>query len=138
MALATGGGAIWIAQFMAGTVTRIDPATLRTTATIHLALPKPIVAAGRRLYGFLPSGISVGGGKVWVSIARGLIAEIDARSARVVAMVPSPSEETHTTTDRHGTWVAEDLGGVGFLGPGRNRLTIRSSRKRAKPSTSST
>jgi hypothetical protein len=123
VALARGDdGAIWIDHFTAGTVTRVDPATGGTTATVHLALPRPIVAGGRRLYGFLPSGISAGDGKVWVSTARGWIAEIDQRSARVVAMVPTPSEDTDTTTDRHGTWVAEGLAGVGFLAPGRHRL----------------
>jgi hypothetical protein len=39
-------------------------------------------------------------------------------------MVRTPSEESSTTTDREGTWVAEDLGGVGRLTPGAKRLTI--------------
>jgi hypothetical protein len=134
VALATGSdGAIWIAHFNAGTVTRVEPRYLTTTATIHLALPRPIVAGRRRLYGFLPSAISVGGGRVWVSTARGWIAEIDERSARLVAMVPSPSEETSTTTESHGTWVAEDLDGFGRLAPGSDRLAIHALSQAGQP-----
>jgi hypothetical protein len=120
-ALTLGAGAIWIAHFAAGTVTRVDPRTGRTSATIHLALPQPVAAGDRR---FLPSGISFGAGMVWVSTARGQLAVISARTSRQVAMVPSPSEETHTTIAGHRTWVAEDLAGIGIIAHEAHRLTI--------------
>ncbi len=40
-------------------------------------------------------------------------------------MIRTPSEDNATTTDRHGTWVAENLDGVGWLAPHRTHLRIR-------------
>jgi hypothetical protein len=54
--LTGGDGAIWIAHFATDEVTRIDPQTGRTTATIHLETPKPYTTSGDRR--FRPSGIS--------------------------------------------------------------------------------
>jgi hypothetical protein len=147
-ALALGYGALWIAHFRTGAVTRVDPANGRTTASLQLTLPRPIVVVGNgesgrrghdaapcspvacsdprvyRLYAFLPSSIRTGGGEVWVSTARGWIAEIDPRTSKLVAMVPSPSEDNATVAESHGTWVAEDLDGVGFIEHGSRRLTL--------------
>jgi hypothetical protein len=120
-ALTLGAGAIWIAHFATDMVTRVDPRTGRAGATINLALPQPLATGDRR---FLPSGISFGAGMVWVSTARGQLAVISARTSRQVAMVPSPSEETHTTVAGHRTWVAEDLAGIGFIAHDAHRLTI--------------
>jgi hypothetical protein len=120
--LAIGGGAIWIAHFVSGTITRVDPQNGRTTATTRLVLPVPVVRRDRR---FLPSSISVGAGRVWVSTARGWIAEIDQRTSRLVAMLRTPSEDNATVVRRSGTWVTEDLGGLGFAAPGTHRLSIR-------------
>jgi hypothetical protein len=121
-ALAIGGGAIWIAHFLSGTVTRVDPRNGRTTASVRLVLPVPVSPHDRQ---FLPSSISVGAGKVWVSTARGWIAEIDQRTHRLVAMLPTPSEDNTTVVGAAGTWVAEDLLGVGFAAPGAHRLHVR-------------
>jgi YVTN family beta-propeller protein len=54
VAVATGGGAVWVAMSDAGSVARIDPRTNRVTATI---------AVGHR-----PQGITVAGGLVWVTV----------------------------------------------------------------------
>jgi streptogramin lyase len=127
-ALAVGDGAIWIAHVITGTVTRVDPANGHTTATIHLALPRPLIehtpSGIRRDRQFLPSAISFGAGEVWVSTARGWIAVIDPRTGRLAATVPSPSEDNATIAASHGTWVAEDGGGVGFIPHGTGQLAI--------------
>jgi sugar lactone lactonase YvrE len=129
VAIAPGDGAVWVAHFLTGEVTRINPRTGRSTAAITLHLPVPIVThvgtTVRRYRGFLPDGISYADGYVRVSTARGWVAQINARTGKLVSMVASPSEATSTTTDSHGTWVAEDLAGVGFLAPHRHLLAIR-------------
>jgi hypothetical protein len=138
-AIAPGGGAVWVVHFLSGEVTRINPRTGRATAALTLHLPVPIVThvgtTVRRLRGFLPDGISYADGYVRVSTARGWVAQINARTGKLVSMVASPSEATSTTTDSHGTWVAEDLAGVGFLAPHRHRLVIRPIKLAGEPLT---
>ncbi len=125
----SGEGSLWVAHFLSGEISRIDPLNGRATAALRLKLPAPIVThlrnVVRRDRKFLPSGISYGNGDVWSSTARGWTAEIDARTGRLVAMIASPSEATSTATDGHGTWVAENLGGIGSVAPNRHRLVIR-------------
>ncbi len=120
-ALAVGAGVVWLAHFNTSSVTRLDPRSGRTTATIHLVLPRPVIRNDRR---FLPASISVGGGAVWVSTARGQIAEIDPRTLRTEAMVRSPGEQANMIAGRDGTWVAENLAGLGVIGPGGHQLAI--------------
>ncbi len=121
-AFATAGHSVWVARALSGEITRINPADGRTTARIDLRLPVPVARHDRR---FLPENLSYAGGYVWASTARGWIAQIDARTGKLVHMVRTPSEDNSTTTDRYGTWVAEDLDGVGLLAPHRARLRIR-------------
>lgn len=113
--IAAGDGAIWLAHFYSGEVTRIDPQTGHATASTGLKLPKPIDAAGDRQ--FLPSAISFSNGRVWVSTARGWTAEINPRTGRVVRMAYSSSEATSATTAAGLTWVADELDGVGTFTP---------------------
>jgi YVTN family beta-propeller protein len=54
VAIATGAGAVWTANHDSGTVSKVDPATGRLLATIHV--------------GGEPSGIAVGDGRIWVTI----------------------------------------------------------------------
>lgn len=122
IAFTIAGRSIWVAHFVSGEITRIDPANGRITARIDLRLRKPIAGHDRE---FLPDSMSFADGYVWVSTARGWIAQIDARTARLVRMVRTPSEANATTTDRYGTWVAEDLDGVGLLTPGTRRLKLQ-------------
>jgi hypothetical protein len=116
------GHSVWVAHVLSGEIARIDPATGRTVGRFDLRLPIPVARHDRQ---FLPENLSYAHGYVWASTARGWLAQIDARTGRLVRMVRSPSEETSTTTDRHGTWVAEGLGGVGRLTPGAKRLTTQ-------------
>jgi hypothetical protein len=75
-AFALTSSGIWVAHFITGDVTRLEPASGRITATVPLRLPAPIVRHDRS---FLPESLSAAEGRLWVSTARGWLAEIDAR-----------------------------------------------------------
>ncbi len=120
---AIGDGALWIADFWAGTVRRIDPATGRATLTVALRLPRPVARGDRR---FLPDSISVGRASVWVATARGWLADVDPRSGRVVSMTLAPADVTgDVAAGRDAVWVAESSLGVGVLRSPARRLTLR-------------
>ncbi len=108
--LTSGNGQLWLAHFATGTVTRVNPQTGQTTATIELKLPTAIAPGDRR---FLPSGMSFAAGTVWVTTARGWTAAIDPRSATLDRMIRSSSQATSVTTSGGLTWVADELSGVG-------------------------
>lgn len=114
------GSDVWVAQ-RSGEVVRINPVTGRTVARLRLLLPVPVTPHNRV---FLPDNLSSAHGYVWVSTAWGWLAQINGRTGRLVQMVRTPSEDNSTTTDRQGTWVAEDLGGLGRLAPRARRLRI--------------
>jgi len=121
-AFAIGGGAIWLTHFNLGSVSRVDPRTGHTTQTVSLALPTPIVAGDRQ---FLPVNISAGAGSVWVSTARGWLAQIDPDSSRVVRMVHAPFDVTgQVVVSPDATWVAENSLGVGVMRAGSRRLKL--------------
>jgi streptogramin lyase len=121
-AFAVGDGAIWIAHFWAGTVSRLDPRTGRTTLTSSLELPARIGPGDHR---FLPSSIGVGAGAVWVATARGWLARIDPRSGHVVSMVRAPLDATgQVVVGRHAAWVAESSLGVGVVRSASRRLKL--------------
>jgi hypothetical protein len=121
-AFTTAGHSVWVAHAMSGEITRINQTNGRTTARVDLRLPVPVAGHDRR---FLPENLSYANGYVWASTARGWIAQIDARTGKLVHMVRTPSEDNSTTTDRYGTWVAENLDGVGLQSPHAVRLRIR-------------
>jgi hypothetical protein len=119
-ALASGDGAIWITHQTTDQVARIDPRTGQTTATIHLRLAHPITTNGWRR--FVPSAISFGAGRIWVSSGFGFLAEINPRTARLTRIVTTGSEATSTATAHGLTWVADELDGVGTFTPGSTRV----------------
>jgi streptogramin lyase len=90
--LAAGEGAVWAIDFTAGTVSRIDPATNRVSATIHLELPFAVCTNCPDARAFLPIGIAVGEGRVWVDTDRGAVAEIDPATNKVVRYFRLPGE----------------------------------------------
>jgi hypothetical protein len=101
----------------------MDPHTGRIAQTISLTLPTPVAPGDRR---FLPSSMSAGRGVVWVGTARGWLAQIDARSGRVLSMVRAPFDATgRIVVGPHGLWVAESVLGVGFVPRSSARLTVR-------------
>ncbi|MGI8715368.1 MAG: hypothetical protein ACR2NR_19745 [Solirubrobacteraceae bacterium] len=121
-AFAIGDGTLWIVDFYAGSVRRVDPRTGRTIQTISLPLLKRFGSDGRR---FLPSNISAGRAAVWVASARGWLAQIAPRSGRVVSLVRAPFDATgHVVVGAHGTWVAESSLGVGVVRPGDSHLKL--------------
>ncbi len=121
-AFALAAGGLWVAHFKSGDIDRLNPVTGRVSAQLRLQLPSPIVRGDRR---FLPTSLAAAGGRLWASTGRGLLAEIDLGQARLLRLVRTPSEDNATTTDGHGTWVAEDLDGVGWLAPQHRHLIVR-------------
>jgi hypothetical protein len=121
--LTGGDGAIWIAHSATDVVTRINPQSGQTTATIHLELPKPITTSGDRR--FVPSGINFGAGHVWVSTWRGWTAEINAARPRMARMVWTSSQVTNATTAAGLTWVADELAGVGTFTASSNHVSVQ-------------
>jgi len=115
------GGGLWVAHFLSGDVARLNAVSGHVTAGLQLRLPRPVAGQDRRFF-FMPVNLDPAGNHVWVSTARGWLAEIDAHTAKLVRMVSTPSEENVNTTDRYGTWVAEDLDGFAVLALGAKRL----------------
>ncbi len=92
--VAVGEGAVWTVAFPDGVVTKIDPTSLDAVASTQLSLPRPIAPDAADAMAFLPSGIAVGEGAVWVSTARGYLAEIDPEAVerrRIIALPYSPA-----------------------------------------------
>src|SRR3954468_16643297 len=72
--LADADGSVWVANFLSGTVQRIDPATNRVVATVRI--------------GGQPYGLAVAPGAVWVgNNAREDVARIDTATNAVVGRV---------------------------------------------------
>lgn len=119
-ALTAGDGAIWLAHPYSGDVSRMNPETGRSTASVPLTLPRPVTRAGDRR--FFPFSVSYSSGRVWASSARGWTAEIDPSAARLVRMAYSSSEATSATTAAGVTWIADELDGVGIWTAGTNHV----------------
>jgi hypothetical protein len=119
-ALTGGAGALWVAHADTGEVSRVNPQTGQTTATIHLQLPKAITTSAWRR--FEPLGVTFGAGRVWASSPFGYVAEIDSRTARPERIVFTSSEVTSATTGGGLTWVADELDGVGTFAAGSNHV----------------
>jgi DNA-binding beta-propeller fold protein YncE len=104
------------------TVDRLDPRSLRVTATVSLPASATLVTSGR-VTPIRGLAAGSGGGVIWVSVANsaaGLV-RIDAASARVVATVPVAGVGPAAVSDEGsaaGVWVV-CCGGETFLGPSR-------------------
>jgi DNA-binding beta-propeller fold protein YncE len=116
--LAASRAALWVSHDT--TVDRLDPRTLRVTATV--ALP-PVVTVATSGSVIPIRGLAAAGDAVWVSVANsaaGLV-RIDAAAARVVAALPvaavAPAAVSGTGSAA-GVW-AVCCGGETFLGPSR-------------------
>jgi hypothetical protein len=109
--LTSGAGALWVAHFDTGDVSRISAQTGRVTATTHVQLAKPISTNGYRR--FEPASISFGAGRVWAADGLGYVAEINPGTARLERIVFTSSEATSSTSAAGLTWVADELDGVG-------------------------
>ena len=121
-ALTGGAGAIWVAHFDTGDVSRINPQTGMATATTHLKFTEPIATNGSRR--FEPSAISFGGGRIWASDGLGYVAEINPGPARLERIVFTSSEAPSSTSAAGLTWVADELDGVGTFAAGSDHVAV--------------
>ena len=110
-AVAVGAGSVWLADDLAGTITRIDPVSGVATATITV--------------GHAPSGLAVGEGAVWV--ADGLdnaVFRIDPVSNEVSATVPVGDSPRGVAVGAGAVWVANSRDGtVSRIDPRTNDVT---------------
>jgi DNA-binding beta-propeller fold protein YncE len=118
--LVAGRAALWVAHDT--TVDRLDPRTLRVTATVELP-PVVTVATSGSVIPIRGLAASPTGDAIWVSVANsaaGLV-RIDAASARVVAALPVAAvgpAAVGGAGGAAGVWVV-CCGGETFLGPSR-------------------
>src|SRR5438093_2305234 len=115
--MAVGDGAVWIANFATGTVTRVDTGTNRIVATIPLTLPFDVAP---RDDAFLPLHVAVGEGAVWVDTARGAVARIDPRTNEVLTKVVASKGGDilgEMAVAEGAVWVAEGVDGLIRLDP---------------------
>ncbi len=96
--IAVGTSGVFATEFWRGTVRRLDPRTLRLSATLHLKLPFFITTSTVRDDAFLPEAIAVGGGGVWVATARGALARTDPHLRHVLAMLRLPGDAFQAIT----------------------------------------
>lgn len=118
--LVANGAAVWVAH--GTTVERLDPRTLRVTATTELPAIATAVRSGvsRPVRGL---ATTTAGDVIWVSLANPIagLVRIDAASARVVAVLPVASvgpAAVSSAGSAAGVWVV-CCGGETYLGPGR-------------------
>jgi YVTN family beta-propeller protein len=97
--VAAGDGAVWVANYNEGTVSRIDPATRAVVQTIQV--------------GTTPSGIAVGAGAVWVTNNYGqTVSRIDPAVDRVVQTIPVGNAPTGVAVGDASVWVANSSDGT--------------------------
>ncbi|HYB28103.1 MAG TPA: BTAD domain-containing putative transcriptional regulator [Solirubrobacteraceae bacterium] len=97
--LAAGDGAVWVADYNQGTVSRVDPSTGAVAQTIQA--------------GTTPSGIAVGAGAVWVTNNYGQsVARIDPTVNRVVETIPVGNAPVGVAVGYGSVWVANSSDGT--------------------------
>ncbi len=122
-AVAVSANSVYALDFWRNTVRRLDPVTLRTTATLKLVLPFEVVPGDDA---FLPFDVAVDKNGLWVSTARGALARLDLGVTRVLGMVSLPGKATgELAVGRGGVWLAESLLGVYRIDPTTNRVVAR-------------
>lgn len=125
-AIAVAQGGVYATDFWRDTVRRLDPRTLRVTATLQLKLPFFIVTSTRRDNAFLPEQVAVGDGSVWVASDRGALARADPHLRRLTAMVRLPSDAFQAIATAPGTvWLSESLLGLYRVSAKTNRVVAR-------------
>ena len=91
--LAAGHGGVWVTNYEAGTVSRIDASTHAVVDTIPV--------------GTVPTGIAVGAGNVWVANNTGqTVSRIDPTVNRVVQTVPIRSPPNGVAVGDGSVWLA--------------------------------
>ena len=120
-ALDFGAGAVWVANYGSGTVTRIDPSTNKASVPIEV--------------GDSPEDVSVGEGGVWVSNAFGALTRIEPRSNEVADEPIQLGADPYALAAGGGSvWVASGLQGtVTRVDPEFNRVVGRPIRVGSTP-----
>ena len=119
--VAFGEGAVWVAHFETGAVTRLDPDDPDAQAQVTPELPFDVGSGADRRQ-FVPADLKVGFGSVWMSTARGAVARISADGSRVEAVVElSPGSPGEITIGEDAVWVAEFNHGLTRIDPGTNQ-----------------
>jgi YVTN family beta-propeller protein len=94
LSLAAGDGAVWVANYEAGTVSQINTSTRAVVDTIPV--------------GSLPTGIAIGAGMVWVADNTGeSVSRIDPVADRVVQTIPIGSPPNGIAVGEGSVWVAD-------------------------------
>ena len=108
--IAASPGAVWVAHWHTGDLSRVDPETGEVTSTISPQLPFD-VGAGPDSRRFVPGALAIADGSVWMLTARGAIAQVDAASGELVAVhtightVPGAM-----AVDGQGVWITQSAG----------------------------
>jgi YVTN family beta-propeller protein len=111
-ALATGAGALWVADELDGTLTRVDPARRRIVARVKV--------------GRMPTAVAAGAGGIWVAnTGDGTVSRVDPKSDRVVATFRVGSAPRGLAVGVGAVWVATTGDGrVRRIDPATGRITI--------------
>jgi DNA-binding beta-propeller fold protein YncE len=120
--IASSPDAVWVTSAADGTLTRIDPSSLRPE--------KPPLRLGRGV-----SGVAVGNGSVWVSSPRtGQVLRVDADSGSVLARIDVGGRPGAIVYGGGRLWVADDAGsGVIAINPAGDRVFRRGIPPHATP-----
>jgi hypothetical protein len=122
-AIAVGAQGVYATDFYRHAVRRLDPTTLRQTASLKLVLPFKIAS---RYAAFLPNDVVVGAGSVWVSTEWCAVARVDERLHRAVAHVRLPCDAYQTMAfGADALWISESLAGVYRVDPASGRISAR-------------
>ena len=135
-AIAFGVGSLWVAHGKANQVTRVDPKTNKTTATIPVpgdpsslgigegyvwvATEKGVVQidpSGNSILttikvGGSPGGLQVTGGTVYVATGNNKISRVDAQSGAVAAPIPVGTSAAYYTVGAGSLWVSYPVDNV--------------------------
>lgn len=111
--VASGAGSVWASNSNDGTISRIDAATAKVTATIAI--------------GGSPTGIAFGDGSVWVgNFGNGDVSRVDPATNKVVARIALGGQPLGPTVADDGTvWVANFDGSVERIDPATDRVVAR-------------
>jgi YVTN family beta-propeller protein len=118
--LAFGAGALWATSSATDELLRIDPATRRVVAAVHIAS-----VPGRRVAG--PYGVAAGAGAIWVadSLANA-VTRVDPAMNAVMATIPVGRRPTQIAVAKDAVWVLEAGNrSIAHIDPRTNRVARR-------------
>lgn len=121
--LAVGAAGVFATDFWGSAVRRLDPVSLQRSARVPLTLPFEVAPGDNA---FIPSGVTVDSGAVWVLTARGALSDVDPDSGRVVSIVRLPGDATTQAQAGAGAvWVSVSVLGVYRIDPQTHRVSAR-------------